>query len=61
MAEANKIYSLNDLIELLQLSRKTLIDYIKAGKIKAFRVGNAYRVTEEFLQEYISKTQVITK
>lgn len=53
-----KIYSLNDLIELLQLSRKTLISYIKKGKIKAFRVGNAYRITEESLQEYITKSTV---
>jgi excisionase family DNA binding protein len=57
MAE-DKIYSLNDLIDLLQISRKTLIEYIKGGKIKAFRVGNAYRVTEESLQDYIEKTEV---
>ena len=59
MAE-EKIYSLNDLIDLLQVSRKTLIDYIKKGKIKAFRVGNAYRVTDESLQDYIESMVVKT-
>jgi excisionase family DNA binding protein len=50
---------MNDLMELLHLSRKTLIQYIRTGKLKAFRVGSAYRVTDDSLQDYIAKTSVI--
>ena len=55
-----KIYSINDLISLLQVSRKTLIAYIQKGKLKAFKVGNAYRVTDDSLKEYIRKSMVVT-
>ena len=54
----DKIYSLNDLIDLLQKSRKTLINYIKRLKIKAFRVGNEYRITEASLQDYIESQKL---
>jgi excisionase family DNA binding protein len=60
MIKDNKnFYTLNDLIELLHLTRKTLIQYIRTGKLKAFRVGSAYRVTDESLQEYIEKSAVV--
>ena len=52
-----KVYNLNEIMQILQVSRPTVIRYIKNKKLKAFRVGNAYRITEEALREYIESEQ----
>ncbi len=48
-------YTLNDLIELLGVTRITLRKYIKQKKLRAFKLGNEWRVTEESLKEFIEK------
>ena len=53
-----KIYKINDLIEILGVTRVTLIKYFREGKIRAFKVGNSWRITEEALMEYIKKSEV---
>ncbi len=53
-----KVYNLNELMKILQVSRPTLIKYIKNKKIKAFKVGQQYRITEEALREYIERERV---
>ena len=47
--------SVNELQEILQVKRPTLLKYIKTKKIKAFKVGNQWRVTQEHLDEFIQK------
>ncbi|MBU1093573.1 MAG: helix-turn-helix domain-containing protein [bacterium] len=47
------VYSVNELQEILQVKRPTLLKYIKTKKIKAFKVGNQWRVTQEHLDEFI--------
>lgn len=59
IAEKKNYYSLNDLITELGLSRKTLIKYIRTGRIEAFRLGKAYRVTQESLDKYIAREKVV--
>jgi excisionase family DNA binding protein len=49
------VYSVNELQEILQVKRPTLLKYIKEKKLKAFKVGNQYRVTQEHLDEFIQK------
>jgi len=53
-----KIYKINDLIDILGVTRVTLIKYFREGKIRAFKVGNSWRITEEALMEYIKKSEV---
>jgi len=52
------VYSVNDLVEILQLNRKTITSYIRNGAIKAFRVGNGYRITQKALDMFISTREV---
>lgn len=52
------IYNINDLIEMLGVSRTTIIKYIKQKKIRAFKVGNTWRITEEALKEYIKESEL---
>ena len=47
------VYNINELQEILQVKRATLLKYIKSKKIKAFKVGNQWRVTQEHLDEFI--------
>lgn len=51
------IYTVNDIIVILGVTRITIIKYIKEGKIRGFKLGNTWRVTEDALQEFISKSE----
>lgn len=53
-------YTLTDLADLLKTSRRTIINYIQNGRLKAFRIGNSYRVTEESLNLFIAENSVQT-
>ncbi len=51
------IYDINELTKILKVSRATIIRYIKSKELKAFKVGNSWRITKESLLEYISKKE----
>ena len=57
----DKVYSINDLIELLQVSRKTILNLIKKGELAGFSIGGRYRVTQKALDSYIEKTRIQPK
>ena len=48
-----KVYTLEDIAEMLQVTRRTLYNYIKDGKLKANKVANKWIVTEENLNDFI--------
>ena len=48
-----KLYKTEKVQEILQVTRRTLYRYIKAGQIKTIRLGREYRFTEEALKEFI--------
>ncbi len=50
-----KVYSLDEVAEILQLTRRTLYNYIKNGQLKAVKIGKYWRVSEETLQSFIQK------
>ena len=50
-----EIYTINELMEILKVTRRTLQEYIKKGKIKAFKMGNEWRVTRESLLDFIDR------
>lgn len=52
-----KTYSLKELETILQRSRPTLFRYIKNGELKAVKIGNAWRVTEENLQAFLNGSE----
>lgn len=57
----DKVYSINDLIELLQVSRKTILGLIKKGDLVGFSIGGRYRVTQKQLDAYIEHTRIQPK
>lgn len=50
-----KVYTLEEVAEILQLTRRTLYTYIKNGQLKAVKIGKYWRVSEETLQSFIKK------
>ena len=54
MAKIEKVYTLEELTELLQVTRRTLYNYVKSGKLKAVKIGKEWRVTEAALEAFLS-------
>ena len=52
MAKDLEVYTLEELAEILQVTRRTLYNWIKDKKLKAFKVGKSWRVTREALAEF---------
>ena len=52
---SSKVYTLNEVANILKITRQTVYDNIKKGNIAAVKIGKSWRVTHENLQTYISK------
>jgi len=50
-----RCYSVNDLVEMLNLALPTIRKYIQKGYIKARKVGKEYIITEPNLQEFLNE------
>ena len=46
-------YTLVEVAEILKVTRRTIYNYIKQGKIPATKVGHQWRVTEQALKEFL--------
>ena len=55
MAETTKVYTLEEIAEILHVTRRTLYTYIKEGKLRAVKVGKSWRVTQKSLDEFLSR------
>lgn len=49
-----KLYTLQEVADILKITRRTLYNYIKEGKLQAVKMGKYWRVEEAKLQEFIS-------
>lgn len=52
---AMKVYTIEEIVELLHVTRRTVYTYIKEGKLKAAKIGKYWRVTEKNLEDFLSK------
>lgn len=52
MAKDIEVYTLKEIEDLLQVTRRTLYNWIKDGKLKAFRIGKEWRVRKEELDRF---------
>lgn len=48
------LYALDEIQEKLHVSRRTLYNYIKSGKLRAQKFGSTIYVSEDALREYFS-------
>lgn len=54
MAEL-KVYTIDEVVDLLHVTKRSVYSYIKDGKLKAVKVGKYWRVTQENLEDFLSK------
>lgn len=52
--EKIKLYSLKEVSEITSVSRKTLWQIVKDGKLKAVKIGREYRISEANLLKFIN-------
>ena len=50
-----KLYTLDEVADILQVTRRTLYTWIKADQLKAVKMGKYWRVSEQALQEFTAK------
>lgn len=55
MEETIKLYSLQEVADLFKVSKQSVYNWLKAGKIKAKKYGKEYRVTQEELNRLIKE------
>lgn len=56
-----KLYTPAEVAEHLSLEKKTVEDYLRAGKIPGVKLGREWRVRERDLQSYIDGLEVPSK
>lgn len=56
-----KIYSVFEVCELLSVSRKTINKYIASGDLKAIRLGNQIRISEESFNNFLTSKEITVK
>lgn len=49
-----KVYTIDEIVSLLQVTRRTVYNYIKSGKLKAVKIGKYWRVTEKALEAFLN-------
>lgn len=50
-----RVYTLDEVAEILKVTRRTLYNYIKAGTLHAVKMGKYWRVSEESLKTFVSR------
>ena len=48
-----KVYSLEEVADILKITRRTLYTYVKEGKLHAVKIGKYWRVSEQDLQDFL--------
>ena len=50
-----KVYTTEEALEVLKVTQRTLYRYIKAGQLKAIKLGREYRITEDALKGFLER------
>jgi excisionase family DNA binding protein len=54
-------FKLEEVADILRVSRRTLSTYIKNGKLHAFKIGPGWRVSKENLTKFIDELHRLSK
>jgi len=49
-----RVYALDEVADILKITRRTLYTYVKNGKLRAVKIGKYWRVAEQELQDFIA-------
>ena len=56
-----KLYTIDEVAQLLRLSKRTIYSYIQFGYLRAIQVGEkkALRIPDDALREFLEKNQTV--
>lgn len=57
----DKDYTPQQAAEILSISEKTLMNWLRAGKIKGVKVGRLWRIMEQDLEEFLRQNRIDNK
>jgi len=57
MTEQKEFYLVEELAKKLRVSNMTIYRYIKAGKLKAYKIGKEFRINKEEFQRFLDKVK----
>ena len=57
MAQEKEFYLVEELAEKIRVSTMTIYRYIKAEKIKAYKIGKGFRIDKEELNKFLNKVK----
>ena len=52
-----EFYKAEELAEKLRVNIMTIYRYIKAGKLKAYKIGKEYRIDKKTFDDFLKKAQ----
>lgn len=55
MSKDLEVYTLEEIEQLLQVTRRTIYNWIKSGKLRAFKVGRGWRVSRAELDRFMNE------
>jgi len=55
--QINKFYLVEELAKVLRVSKMTIYRYIKAKKIKAYKIGKEFRIDYEEFNKFLDKAK----
>ena len=57
MAEPREFYMAQELANKLQVNVMTIYRYIKAGKLKAYKIGKEYRIEKREFEKFLNRVK----
>jgi excisionase family DNA binding protein len=57
MEDKFQTYTVDEVMDILRLTRRTIHKYIRKGLLRGCKVGNAWRITNNQLQDFLEKTE----
>jgi excisionase family DNA binding protein len=55
MSKEKEFYKAEDLAKLLDVNIMTIYRYIKAGRLRAYKIGREFRIDKEEFQAFLKK------
>lgn len=50
----SKVFTVIEVAEILKVHSNTVYELIRTNKLKVIKIGNQYRITEEFISDFLS-------
>lgn len=54
---SDKFYTLQEVADILRVTRQTIYNFVSEKKIKASKIGREYRVSEKDLQDFVKQNR----